>query len=183
MSENERKELGLLILSTATYYGRQIDKQVLTMMIDDLADLDFDMVCNSYANYRKTPKNKTFPLPSDIRELALPNFSNESIGRDTSARIIAAIPHYGYNNGLLAKDYIGEFGWELVKRLGGWAFLCQNLGVSINNSALSAQIRELATDQSKYGATAIKEKVDNLHLEQKHNNKSIIKLLNMKKVQ
>lgn len=183
MNNSEKLEISKLWFATAKLYDKVLDQDMLNLLTLDVDDLNAQDVINALNIYRKDKKNKFWPKASDVRELVIPSFSDESIGRDTSARIIAAIPHCGYDNGLLAKDYIGEFGWNIVNRLGGWVFLCQNVGLSISNSALAAQIRDLATDQSLYGFKAIKEKVDNLHLESKHNNSSeILKLVNIKSI-
>lgn len=186
MNENQRKELGLVILSTATYYGRQnLDRGVISMMIDDLCDLEFEKVIKSYADYRRMPKNKTFPLPANIRELIVPNFSDESIGRDISARIIAAIPRYGYNNAVEASSFIGEIGWNIVKHLGGWSYLCENMGLTLNPSAFAAQVRDMATDHSRYGAMQIEDKVHQLPHEEKHmlEKNPIMKLVQVKGIE
>lgn len=71
------------------------------------------------------------------------SFDGDSDPRDAASRIISAVSKYGYNNVNEAKEYIGELGWETMKRYAGsWSNFCDFLN-SENISAIQAQLREL----------------------------------------
>lgn len=148
------------ILATANYYGRQLDEQLLEMYHDDLADLDPSACIQAYAQYRRNPANKTFPLPAQIRELVAPEqfIAPEVQARETAARIIGAISKFGWNNGREAKVFIGPEGWEAVQRQGGWEHLCEQTS-KYNEVTLQAQLRDQLVGTFKYGSRAIEESI------------------------
>lgn len=152
MNAEERKKLAYEIEGVSQYYGRKVERQVLAMMVDDLEDLSFDDVFNAFRNYRRNPKNKFFPLPAAIREMIAPEITPEAQGRDIAASIQKAIVDHGYPNGARAKEDLGHDGWRVIEMLGGWAHLCQNLGIAIDVSSFYAQARQLAEDVVRYGS-------------------------------
>lgn len=131
-----------MIILTATYYSKTISEALLNMYAGDLVDLPEDLVVKGYDAYRRNPKNKHFPLPAQIRELVSPEETPEEKAKEIAARIEGAIVKFGYPNRLEAKEYIGEPGWEIVERYGGWSHLCQNHGLSINPASFHAQVRD-----------------------------------------
>lgn len=153
MTQPERSELALKIVTTAKYYSRQVDRDVVSMMIDDLSDLNLQDVLTAYDRYRTNPKNKMFPMPAQIREILCPEINPESQGREIAARIQGAIVKYGYANPIEAKDYIGPVGWEIVQSYGGWSYLCENHGKAIDSSVFQAQTRERAKDMVTHGSS------------------------------
>jgi hypothetical protein len=77
----------------------------------------------------------------------------ESDAIDAANRIGEAIVKFGYNNELAAKDFIGELGWLIVQRQGGWEAICQNT-MAHQMPTLKAQWRELGKslyDRAKRG--------------------------------
>lgn len=145
------------IVMTAEYYGRQISEPVLEMYCEDLADLDPQLVCAGYQQYRRNPANRIFPLPAQIRELVNPEefVSAEVKARETAARICGAVTTFGWNNALSAERYIGPEGWDAVGRSGGWSYICENLGTRISVTTFQAQIRDQLEGSFKYGSAAI----------------------------
>lgn len=150
MSADPRKALAYEIAGLAQYYGRKLEERVLGMMVDDLADLPLEPVLDAFKNYRRNPKNRFFPLPAQIREIVAPEITPEAQGREIAASIQEAVVRFGYPNGELARAFLGHAGWEVVKRFGGWAHLCQNLGVAIDITTFHAQARQLAEDTVRY---------------------------------
>lgn len=150
------------IIMTAEYYGRQISETVLAMYASDLEDLPADKVCDAYVRYRRNPANKTFPLPAQIRELVNPEefVSVETQAREVAARIVGAISRYGWANAKEAQAFIGPEGWDLVKRSGGWSYLCENTGVSIQPTTLQAQLRDQLEGTFRYGLKAVERSLE-----------------------
>jgi hypothetical protein len=158
---NARQLLATTIKNVATYYGRNLEPEVLSMMCDDLADLPIDQVVAGYNQYRRNPKNRTFPLPSQIRELVNPEefVSVEAQAREIASRIVGAVTKFGWNNAKEAQVYIGPVGWNAVSRQGGWMNLCQNMGASINPTTFQAQLRDQLEGSIRYGEAAIEQNI------------------------
>jgi hypothetical protein len=139
-----------VILLTASYYQRTLSAGVLSMYVEDLEDLPTGEVITAYKTYRRNPKNVHFPLPAQIRGLVRPEVDAESAAREIAARITAAIPKYSWYNGPGAREYVGERGCGIIERQGGWAYLCEHHGLTIDPTAFQAQVREQAKADLKY---------------------------------
>lgn len=144
MTENQRKELGKTLNMLSIYYNQPKPIEVLRMMVSDLADLDFNEVMEAIDSYRREPENRTFPLPAKLRIIINPVQSKESLANESASRIRAAISKFGYWQPTEAKNYIGELGWQIVERNGGWQYLCENHGVELDPLIFHAQARDLA---------------------------------------
>lgn len=153
MTADEIKELKKGILLTAKYYGRDLPGEVITMMADDLSDLGFSDVLNAYTLYRRDPKNRSMPLPAQIREIIQPVVNPTAQAREIVERIKHAITKFGYASGLEAHRYIGDIGWNVVRRSGGWHAVCES--DIFSNSSRQAQMRDSIADQITYGANLI----------------------------
>lgn len=155
MTENEIKQLAGLWAMYAGYYRTKLDDQVLRMYADDLADLDFAEVRNALDQYRKNPKNRVLPLPAMIREIIEPQVDPDSAAREIASRIVGAISKCGWSNPTGAREYMGEIGWEIVRRFGGWQYICENHGLSLQPAAFMAQARDLAKSQLQFSPDAM----------------------------
>lgn len=142
MNQDERNMLGKTIAFTAAYYSRELQKEVLSMMVDDLSDLPFDLINQAYSMYRRDPKNRAFPLPAQIRDIVDPVETPEERAREIAARIEGAIVRFGHPNEAEARHHIGDEGWSIVQRYGGWSHLCANHGLSITPASFHAQVRD-----------------------------------------
>lgn len=152
MTSQERQALAALIVATSAYYGQMLADNVISMYVEDLSDLPFEKIIEAFKKSRRDPKTTRCPLPAVIRGMLDPSSNVEDAARDASSRIIAAVSKYGWNNFEQARTYIGELGWEVVKRHGGWQTLCESLTYS-NMGMLQAQWRELAASIQRSGAT------------------------------
>ena len=149
MNQENRSKLSIIIAATARYYSRQIDKEIVSMMLDDLSDLEYESVARAYSEYRKNPKNRTFPMPAQIREVVSPEVTPEAKAREIIDRIKKAIDRIGYARESEAEKSIGPIGWQLIKGMGGWTRVCES--DFIFNHGLIAQVRNRAEDLFKYG--------------------------------
>lgn len=131
-----------VIALTAVYYGQQLPDPVLLMQADDLKDLPSEEVIKAYQTYRRNPKNVRMPLPAQIRAIVQPEVDPDFAAREIADRIVGAVPKYGWPNGKDARLYIGEVGWSYVQRLGGWSWICESMGSTINPDSFKAQARE-----------------------------------------
>lgn len=148
ISQNERGFLAGVIDRTARYFGKKLEPDVISMMIDDLADLPVPELETAFARYRRDPKNKFYPMPAAIRELVEPQENDDSQARVAVARVVEAVSRFGYYGGADARAFVGELGWSIVKAYGGWSPLCEALGHTLDVSQFQAQARELAKSHS-----------------------------------
>lgn len=159
MSPNELIELKKGIVYMAAYYGRDLKDGVVQMMASDLEDLPYKEVAAAYQAYRRNPKNKTMPMPAEIRGMIQPIVNHDAKARDVASRIPHAITRFGHSNPEEARAYIGEVGWDIVQSSGGWSYLCQNHGVNIDPGQFMAQTRDRLRDRFEYGKDAIQAQV------------------------
>lgn len=141
---DSRGQIANMIRVTGKIYGKTYDADVLSMMIDDLQDLPIIQIEAAFARYRRDPKNKFAPMPAQIRELIIPTPSDDTNAREAVSRIQEAVGKFGSWRGDEARPYVGELGWGIVKRMGGWGHLCENLGTTLDALTFQAQARELA---------------------------------------
>jgi hypothetical protein len=146
----DQQRIKEIIILTASYFRQTISAPVLEMYVDDLIDLPADRVINAYKTFRRDPKNKTCPLPSQIRDIVMPAKTPESSARDDAARIQQAIVKYGYSNPLEAESFLGSKVWAVVQSFGGWNYICTNHGVNIDPTTFYAQARERLGDVHKH---------------------------------
>lgn len=151
MSNEIRGQIGKIIAFTAEYYGKEMKREVISMMVDDLIDLPLNEVIKAYGDYRRDPKNRTMPLPAQIRAIVAPEPDTESMSREIVARILEAQDRFGYTWPAEAKQFIGEVGWSVVRAYGGWENFCSGLGQDFTVDAFSAQARELLKGRITYG--------------------------------
>lgn len=163
MTQEQRGQIAFLITKTAKYYSKQIDKEVISMMVDDLSDLDFGLVANAYSEYRKNPKNKFFPLPAQIREIIFPEIDDRFVAIELARKIDKCISKYGYvweqgcfnglnhywqGNGKICSSFkeavlseLGELGWHTICSRGGW-LATRNSANEMEEGQFIAQMRD-----------------------------------------
>lgn len=144
MNADELKVLTGTLAMYSAYYRVKFEDQVLKMYADDLADLSLTEVVEALKRYRKDPKNRQMPLPAQIRAIVSPEVDAESAAKEIAARVSGAVVKFGWANAKDAETFIGPIGWDIVRRYGGWMHICQNHGLNIDQTAFSAQVRELA---------------------------------------
>jgi hypothetical protein len=137
---------------TAAYYGRDLKDEVIKMMASDLEDLSFEEVIQAFQNYRRDPKNRTFPLPAHIRDMISPTMTKDAEAREILGRIKSAIKVFGGYQSAPAQTYIGPIGWKYIQEQGGWFNFCFHINI-FDESALQAQARERLIDLCKFGST------------------------------
>lgn len=84
-----------------------------------------------------------FPTPRQIIEKFKPVIDDESQAKEAASRIVESVSRFGWNNIDRARAWIGELGWAVVQRQGGWIEVCTTLSHN-NIGILQAQWRELA---------------------------------------
>lgn len=144
LTVNEKNQLTKIYADTCKSFDKILDPDVLRMIIEDLSDLDFAQIINALHLYRRNEKSIYWPKANQIRALVNPTQSVDTLANEAASRIRAAVPMFGWPNPIEARAYIGELGWGIVERNGGWQYLCENLGVDLSQLTFHAQARDLA---------------------------------------
>lgn len=155
MNHDDRKKLGILLNTLAMYYGRQINTAAISMYVDDLLDFPIEEIAAAVSKYRKTPGNNRFPLPADLIKIMRPKINPHSQAVELSSKIVEMVSLCGWTNPGAAREALGELGWQIVQRSGGWQFLCENLGVNLSIGTFTAQTRDLAESLLEFESLAI----------------------------
>lgn len=187
MTQEQKNTIAYTIALTARYYSHPIDREVIQMIVGDLEDLDFDAVQAAYRKYRLNGKNNRFPFAGQIRDLVMPEPSEEVLARELTAKISEAVKRFGWTNATAAKEFIGDVGWSVVKSYGGWQSICEGLGLEFSVDTFNAQARELIKGRIKHGteiadkATAIefKPKGEALVVESGGEKRGVLAVLNI----
>jgi hypothetical protein len=145
MTAEELKQLKHTIVAHAAYYQKPITEQALELMVEDLKDLPLAELLDAFRVYRNNPRNRSTPLPADLRAIVHPK-SNQleddmDAARDVASRIIEAVARCGAYNAAGAERMVGEIGWAVINRYGGWSSLCTELN---NLPMYFAQLRDLS---------------------------------------
>jgi len=146
-----------MLLDMARFYGQDLDKRQLEMYTEIMSQFDQKTVLQAGRDYVRDTKNTRFPMPPHkIMEKYLPKTpDNRDLAIETANRIVQAVGKFGYTNPTDARQYVGEAGWAQVQRSGGWAFLCAELGVSIDKTTFFAQTRDSIQSNLNLGHTGI----------------------------
>ena len=142
------------IFLAAEITGRKLSDITIAAYAEALSDLPED---DCIVAIRKARNSGKFPAIDDIRELVDPTIDPIDDAREVASLVVEAIAKYGWTNPREAKAHVGEIGWILVERMGGWVSLCENT-MADNLGTLQAQFRDLAGSiirrhQAGYGST------------------------------
>lgn len=149
----------------AIYYGKtDLSRPVISMYIDDIvaSGLSFSQALDAYSAYRRNSKNTRFPIPSQIIDLVKPQVNDDALAREAAIRIQQAIAKFGYMGGDEAQAFIGEIGWQVVRRFGGWRYICENHGIELNPLTFHAQARDIARTQIEMARAGIMDQAPQL---------------------
>lgn len=143
-NNDQRKQFGNAYVLTAKSFDKELSIELAMMAVSDLEDLDFQSCMNALKKFRNAPTSRSWPKIGEIRSLANPTLSRDAEAMQISSRISEAVSKFGWPNADRARQHIGEKGWVVVSRYGGWGYICENLGVNISQSSFIAQCRDIA---------------------------------------
>lgn len=149
LTVEQKKHITQIYDNTCKAFDKILDPDVLRMQIEDISDLDYGSIVNAISVYRRDGKNVTWPRASKIREIINPKQSKESMSNEAASRIREAITKFGWCNIEQAKTFVGELGWAVVQRSGGWQYVCENHGLELNPTTFHAQSRDLAKSMAE----------------------------------
>jgi hypothetical protein len=141
MIENKK----IMLVKLAAYYEKTLSSEQIQMYSEQLEEHLTDEACSiACKKYIDNSANEFFPRPiSKLIAIIKTPVSLDDDAQEIASKIINAVSKFGWNNYEDAKNYIGERGFDVVKRFGGWQYVCQELGQNIQLTTFNAQIREL----------------------------------------
>lgn len=148
MDQLDRALLKKLWITTAHFYDRELDPDVLELYVGDLEDLELPAVQAAFKTLRLGPKGAFMPRPPDIREIVAPPVDDVDVAVTVATAIQTAIRTHDYTwpggywhgegkifvagKGPTSTNHttwegavrteLGELGWEVVRRI-GWDHL------------------------------------------------------------
>jgi hypothetical protein len=146
-----KSEIIKLVFTLGEYYDKRLTPEQLEMYSQDLSVLSPEELRDAILKYRADGRNDRFPLPAKLISIIRPVETELDLGNDVASRIIGAVSRFGSYRGAEARAYIGEIGWECVKRFGGWVTICSEL-TDDTKTSIFAQLRGLAQTVAKKGA-------------------------------
>lgn len=151
MTQQDRIDLGNQIMMTAVCYGVEIERSRLTLILNYWASTEVapPTIIVAYKRFMKESKFNKFPSPAEIMSIINPSADPHDLGVITASRVVKAVSKFGYNNQAEAFEYIGPAGVDAVRRFGGWLYICENLGVTIDITTFQAQVREIIKSEIK----------------------------------
>lgn len=118
---------------------------ILELYDTNLRRLGYQALCNAIDQVIIRRKSRDpFPSISEIAGIIEPSTDPELEAIEAANRIVEAITRYGYTNPERAKEFIGELGWRVVTREGGWENICRSVQSYDALSTHKAQWRQLA---------------------------------------
>ena len=171
MDQFERDRLAGVIGDVATLYGKSMTRPEISNYINAMVKFipdSFENYMKAFDEYTKDIRNKYFPAPASLTPYLRKSQSSDGIANEVSSRIRSAISKFGWPSPAAAREYIGELGWEVVKRSGGWQHLCENLGVTLQPLTFHAQARDLAKSLHESAALGVYDQP--IQIENQNNN-------------
>ena len=130
----------LFILAAACEY--ELDAKVANLYADVLEPYGWGNVYVVLRDFQIKAKKFKFPSIGEFTEILDPPINGKTESIEAANRIIEAVGKYGHSNPIQAEKHIGELGWLMVEKFGGWADLCSKLN-NQNEGMFRAQLREL----------------------------------------
>lgn len=121
-----------------------LTKEIVGLYDETLGRHGYDKACFAIEETIRRRRSRD-PMPSiaDLESLVRPAASDEDLAIESANRVIEAMAKVGKYDAPRAEAFIGEIGWTVVQRAGGWSHLCSTTLTS-QIPTLRAQLRELA---------------------------------------
>ncbi len=140
--EQKLKLIRDIVIENLTFYDAPINEIKVKMYAKDLSNLELENIQRAFSAFRLEKGRRMMPMPADIASFLSPTADSKDLARETALRIRHAVSKYGWSNSRDAQIYIGDTGWSVVERIGGWQHICENLGTEIQETTFMAQCRD-----------------------------------------
>jgi len=139
--------------------GFSLTSRIIDLYLRSIEPHGLDAGANAIAKLAmKAKPGKGFPSIEDILNIVAPELtaivSPEDEAVDAATRIIGAIQKYGHVDADRSRGYIGELGWQVVERNGGWNSVCETLTYA-NMRTTQAQYRDEAASIGRRSAARL----------------------------
>jgi len=155
-----KTEIIKLLVLMAQLYNKNLTENIIEVYCDILEELSSEELNRAFKKIMKDPNQRFFPLPAEILQAAKEDSrSNKDLAMEVVSKIFYAISKIGPYRSKEARDHIGEIGWEVIQREGGWEFVNEILNES-NSQTIKAQWRDtIQSFQTKQKDKEISEKL------------------------
>lgn len=142
----QRNPVEKLLIDMARFYDYDLEERQLDLFLEVLAHFPVNEVLQGGARYMRNTKNSRFPIPVHkiVAHLVPDEESDEAKAQAIASRIQESISKFGWCNSQAAREHIGELGWDVVQRFGGWPYICENHGLALQPGQFYAQVRDVA---------------------------------------
>ena len=147
MNAQQKLDIKKRIVNAATYYTKPMNSEVVEMYMNVLSGFEFGELCDAINKYAM--KGKFMFTVADLIAIMRPEPDDEAVAREVASKITKAITKFGWSNSHDAREFVGELGWKVVERKGGWNYICQNHGHILDSTTFEAQARELVKTEIK----------------------------------
>lgn len=121
--EREAKIIQAVGVVAATT-GKELDDWGLSIYVEDLSQFEGEAFARVLHRLRAAYKERTLPTVKELEDAALQRATGKNDVDEAVARICTAIRTIGGNNHVRAMEFVGELGWAIVSRYGGWQAVC-----------------------------------------------------------
>ncbi len=142
-----------MLIDMAKFYSYELEQRQLELYVEVMQKFPAELVYRAGREYVEDLKNTKFPIPPhSILKNYLPQEAGaKDLARITALRIREAVTKFGWPNPTEAHTFIGDAGWRVVERFGGWKYLCENLGLELNETTFIAQARDAVESDINLG--------------------------------
>jgi hypothetical protein len=141
---DHRAEFAKTLALLATLANVTLTAEVMELYFTELSDHPAEDVIRIMREYARATNPRTgLPTIDAISEKIRPKLSAKDYASEISFKAIEAISKHGWCNGDRAREELGDLGWEVVRRMGGWNNLCEQSDHT-PLSILEAKTREIA---------------------------------------
>jgi hypothetical protein len=141
-TREEREQFAKSLILTCRCFDKEISIDLVQLFMCDLEDLPFNLTMQGLSMYRLDKKNRTWPRIGDLRAYADPSpIDSREQASEIAQKCFGAIRKFGWTKSQEAREFIGEEGWEVIQRRGGWQAHCEST-LEREVPILTAQFRD-----------------------------------------
>jgi hypothetical protein len=148
VTQQERDIFAQAVGKMVLFYDRtDFDRAKVSMLIDVFCDsfpeATLETFLHALTAYRNDTKNVAFPSPARLQAYIRPVESIEAKAHELASKIVESISRFGYSDFRGMENYVGPVGVDVVRRMGGWSYVCENHGTKLQPGQFFAQSREV----------------------------------------
>lgn len=143
-NKHDVEEFMAILSMFATNSKIQLNQPMIRVYDKAVSAYGYDKALAAITELMNETKVWQMPTPKQIIDKIQAKQSPSEQANEIVGLIFESIPLFGYMRSQQAREKIGQIGWSIVKQFGGWSYLCQELGITLNKATTRAQMRDLA---------------------------------------